>query len=63
MVVAIALPYSPLAPLLGFQALSPTLMLGLGATIIVYGLTSELLKYRLGSFQLPRLPAWTKTRS
>lgn len=63
MVVAIALPYSPLAPLLGFQALAPTLMLGLGAIVIVYGLTSELLKYRLGSFQLPRLPAWTKTRS
>ena len=42
--VALALPFTPLAPILGFQAPAPPVLLALGAVVLAYLISAELLK-------------------
>lgn len=57
-IVAVVLPYLPLAAATGFQPLPWSLTLSLLGIVIAYGMSSELLKNRLGAFQ----SRWTPRR-
>ena len=56
--VAVVLPYLPLTAAMGFQPLPLSLTLSLVAIVIAYGVSSELLKSRIGAFQ----SRWTPRR-
>jgi Mg2+-importing ATPase len=43
--MALMIPFTPLAPLLGFQALSPTSLMLLGAIVALYVITAEAVKH------------------
>lgn len=55
-IIAVVLPYLPLAATTGFHPLPLPLTLSLVAIVIAYGISSELLKRKIGAFESHRSP-------